>query len=136
MYGIDHQPTLLLTGSLMRKFRPQPIQQTHFSELPLTFYPTANVQQRSKIVTDPASSGGAGRRVAVVGSGVAGLTAAYILSRHDHVTLFEADSRLGGHAHTHSVPTVDGSTSASTPASSCTTSAPTRPCCACSRSWA
>jgi predicted NAD/FAD-binding protein len=59
---------------------------------------------------NPASSGGAGRRIAVVGSGVAGLTAAYILNRHDRVTLFEADSRLGGHAHTHSVPQPDGST--------------------------
>lgn len=51
-----------------------------------------------------------GRRIAVVGSGVAGLTAAYVLNRHDNVTLFEADSRLGGHAHTHSVPQPDGST--------------------------
>jgi uncharacterized protein len=42
-----------------------------------------------------------GRSVAVVGSGVAGLTAAYLLSTHDRVTLYEADSRLGGHAHTH-----------------------------------
>ncbi|MEV0945023.1 FAD-dependent oxidoreductase [Rhodococcus sp. NPDC049939] len=43
-----------------------------------------------------------GRRdVAVIGSGVAGLTAAYVLSRHDRVTLYEADTRLGGHAHTH-----------------------------------
>ncbi|MGO4190599.1 NAD(P)/FAD-dependent oxidoreductase [Arthrobacter sp. YAF17] len=45
-----------------------------------------------------------GRRVAVIGSGVAGLTAAYVLNRQDTVTLFEADSRLGGHAHTHDVP--------------------------------
>ncbi|KPI07521.1 amine oxidase [Actinobacteria bacterium OK074] len=42
-----------------------------------------------------------GRRVAVVGSGVAGLTAAYILGLSRHVTLYEADDRLGGHAHTH-----------------------------------
>jgi predicted NAD/FAD-binding protein len=41
------------------------------------------------------------RRVAVVGSGVAGITAAYILQREADVTLFEADDRLGGHAHTH-----------------------------------
>lgn len=41
------------------------------------------------------------RRVAVVGSGVAGLTAAHVLARHDRVTLYEADDRLGGHAHTH-----------------------------------
>ncbi|GGS30344.1 amine oxidase [Streptomyces humidus] len=42
-----------------------------------------------------------GLRTAVVGSGVAGLTAAYLLGRTRHVTLYEADDRLGGHAHTH-----------------------------------
>jgi predicted NAD/FAD-binding protein len=42
-------------------------------------------------------------RVAVVGSGVAGLTAAYVLQRGYDVLLFEADDRLGGHAHTHDV---------------------------------
>jgi len=52
----------------------------------------------------------AGRRVAVIGSGVAGLTAAYVLNGQDRVTLFEADSRLGGHAHTHDVPQVNGPT--------------------------
>lgn len=34
---------------------------------------------------------------------MAGLTAAYILSSRDRVTLYEADMRLGGHAHTHFV---------------------------------
>ena len=48
------------------------------------------------------------RRVAVVGSGVAGLTAAWVASRTAHVTLYEADDRLGGHADTHRVPTADG----------------------------
>jgi predicted NAD/FAD-binding protein len=47
---------------------------------------------------------------AVVGSGVAGLTAAYLLQRRFDVTLFEADGRLGGHAHTHELPTADGGT--------------------------
>ncbi len=47
-------------------------------------------------------------RVAVIGSGVAGLTAAYVASRSAHVTLFEADDRLGGHAHTHDVVDADG----------------------------
>ena len=41
------------------------------------------------------------RGTAVVGSGVTGLTAAYVLGRSRHVTLYEADDRLGGHAHTH-----------------------------------
>ena len=42
-------------------------------------------------------------RIAVVGSGVSGLTAASLLARVHDVILFEADERLGGHAHTHSV---------------------------------
>ncbi len=42
-----------------------------------------------------------GRRIAVIGSGIGGLAAAYVLSRTDRVTLFEADGRLGGHADTH-----------------------------------
>jgi uncharacterized protein len=47
--------------------------------------------------------------VAVIGSGVSGLTAAYLLSRTHDVTLFESDIRLGGHAHTHDVTASDGS---------------------------
>jgi uncharacterized protein len=43
------------------------------------------------------------RRVAVIGSGVAGLTAAHIAARSARVTLHEADDRLGGHADTHLV---------------------------------
>ncbi|MDX3075702.1 NAD(P)/FAD-dependent oxidoreductase [Streptomyces sp. MI02-7b] len=51
---------------------------------------------------------GTRRRIAVVGSGVAGLTAAYALQRSCDVSLFEADDRLGGHAHTHDIASADG----------------------------
>jgi uncharacterized protein len=50
------------------------------------------------------------RRIAVVGSGVAGLTAAYVLQRDADVHLYESDTRIGGHAHTHDVPERDGRT--------------------------
>ncbi|MGQ0481725.1 MAG: NAD(P)/FAD-dependent oxidoreductase [Pseudonocardia sp.] len=58
--------------------------------------------------TSAAESRGGRETVAVIGAGVAGLTAAYLLQRRYDVTLFEADDRLGGHAHTHELPTSDG----------------------------
>lgn len=42
-------------------------------------------------------------RIAVVGSGIAGMAAAYLLGRQHAVTLFEAEDRLGGHTHTHDI---------------------------------
>jgi predicted NAD/FAD-binding protein len=45
----------------------------------------------------------AGLRIAVVGAGVSGLVAAWLLSRRHRVTLFEAEDRIGGHTHTHRV---------------------------------
>ncbi|WP_308015103.1 NAD(P)/FAD-dependent oxidoreductase [Nocardia coffeae] len=48
------------------------------------------------------------RDIAVIGSGVAGLTAAHVLARRDRVTLYERDDRLGGHAHTHEVDLAPG----------------------------
>ncbi|MGX1562572.1 NAD(P)/FAD-dependent oxidoreductase [Streptomyces sp. NPDC055506] len=58
----------------------------------------------------PGSAARERRRTAVIGSGVAGLTAAYVLARAHHVTLFEADDRLGGHAHTHELTSPGGTT--------------------------
>lgn len=39
-------------------------------------------------------------KIAIVGSGIAGLAAAHKLSRRADLTLFEADSYFGGHTHT------------------------------------
>lgn len=40
------------------------------------------------------------KRIAVIGSGISGLSAAYYLSRKHEVHLFERDNRIGGHTHT------------------------------------
>jgi len=40
------------------------------------------------------------QRIAVIGSGVAGLGAAWLLDGHADITVFEASARAGGHVHT------------------------------------
>ena len=39
-------------------------------------------------------------KIAVVGSGISGLSAAYYLSKNHQVDLFEKDNHFGGHSHT------------------------------------
>ncbi|MGX1274326.1 NAD(P)/FAD-dependent oxidoreductase [Streptomyces phaeoluteigriseus] len=69
----------------------------------------ARAPRREPERRESASEGPRGRRrTAVVGSGVAGLTAAHVLAGAHHVTLYEADERLGGHAHTHRLTGRDG----------------------------
>jgi predicted NAD/FAD-binding protein len=47
-------------------------------------------------------------RIAVIGAGISGMAVAYLLSQKHEVTLFEKESRLGGHTHTHDVDTSHG----------------------------
>lgn len=47
-------------------------------------------------------------KLAVIGSGVSGLVSTYLLGREHEVTLFEADSRIGGHVNTVSVNGANG----------------------------
>ena len=42
-------------------------------------------------------------KIAIIGSGIAGNTLAYHLYRHHDITVFEAESHIGGHTHTHEV---------------------------------
>lgn len=46
--------------------------------------------------------------IAVIGSGISGLSAAWLLSDRHNVTLFEKDDRLGGHSNTVMIDTQDG----------------------------
>ena len=42
-------------------------------------------------------------KIAIIGSGISGLTLAYYLNKKYNVTLFEKEDRIGGHTHTHTL---------------------------------
>lgn len=42
-------------------------------------------------------------KIAIIGSGIAGNTLAYYLHPHHDITVFEAESHIGGHTHTHHI---------------------------------
>jgi predicted NAD/FAD-binding protein len=42
-------------------------------------------------------------KVAIIGSGISGLTAAYLLYKEHDITVYEANDYIGGHTHTHQI---------------------------------
>lgn len=42
-------------------------------------------------------------KIAIIGSGIAGNTLGYHLHKHHDITIFEANSHVGGHTHTHDI---------------------------------
>lgn len=50
----------------------------------------------------------AGQRIAVIGTGISGLTTAWLLNRQHDITVFEANDYIGGHTHTVAVDTAAG----------------------------
>ena len=42
-------------------------------------------------------------RIAIIGSGISGLTLAHHLHKNHDITVFEANSHIGGHTHTHAI---------------------------------
>ena len=42
-------------------------------------------------------------KIAIIGSGISGLTCAYMLNRKHDITIFEKNDYIGGHTHTHEI---------------------------------
>ncbi len=57
-----------------------------------------------------ATPAAARQRIAVVGTGIAGLSCAWLLAERHEVTVFESEARPGGHSHTVDAPGDDGGT--------------------------
>jgi len=58
----------------------------------------------------PHASATGHQRIAVVGTGIAGLSCAWLLAQRHEVTVFESEARAGGHSNTVDAPAQDGGT--------------------------
>jgi predicted NAD/FAD-binding protein len=60
------------------------------------------------VMTDRSKAAAKSLDIAVVGAGIGGMSAAWLLSQGHRVTVYEKDDRLGGHSHTVDAPTAQG----------------------------
>ena len=60
------------------------------------------------LVASTQAGSGERKRIAVVGSGIAGLSAAWLLGKAHEVALYEAEDRIGGHSNTVDAPSPHG----------------------------
>ena len=42
-------------------------------------------------------------KIAIIGTGISGLTSAYLLNKKHDITVFEKNDYVGGHTHTHDI---------------------------------
>jgi len=75
--------------------------QKHFST------PTAQAQTTKKVMTMELKKQ-SGANIAIIGTGISGLTCAHLLHENHNVTLFEANDYIGGHTHTVDVDVPEG----------------------------
>jgi len=61
-------------------------------------------------LTSGEASAPAGQDIAIIGTGISGLSCAWLLAQRHRVTVYEAADRIGGHSHTVDVPGPDGPT--------------------------
>ena len=53
-------------------------------------------------------------KIAIIGSGIAGLSCAWLLNKAHDITVYEVDDRIGGHSNTVAMPTATGDISVDT----------------------
>ena len=72
--------------------------------------PAIGALERERLMAFTSGSNSRRQSIAVIGSGIAGMSAAWLLSQKHDVTVYEKNDRLGGHSNTVMVNTSLGAT--------------------------
>ena len=76
--------------------------------MPFTRFKRASNQKNATNATTDSDHQTTSKRIAIIGSGVSGLTCAHYLGTQHDVTIFEANDYIGGHVNTIDVALQDG----------------------------